>query len=327
MVTIVRWKSLDLPELRTIEFPDMETLIRNSASVRIIDYCCGGHVSAPGPEEESIGFQVVLPRMGLFVRHVYGEAVIGDPNHALFFNHGECYQVSHPVKGGDQCTVLAYSTAAVTDCLKHLDPEALTNGWRLFRHTHVPTSPAFDLMHRQLLAIARTGHEMLATDEIAVNLLAGLIGGSAGSGPSVKQPVRKASTLRHYDDLVLAVREELARRLGEKLGLDDIAAAVRVSPFHLSRVFRLRTGMSLSSYHRRLRLRTALQRIIEGDDNLTRVAIEHGFSHHSHFSSVFSRELGITPSAVRDDMSAADIRKAATVLRGRGTAVRKKKRI
>lgn len=304
----------------------METLIQNSATVRILDYCCGGRVSARGPEEESIGFQVVLPRMGVFVRHVYGEAVVGDPNHALFFNHGECYQVSHPVKGGDQCTVLAFSTAAVKDCLEQLDPEALTNERRLFRHTHVPTSPAFDLLHRQLLGIARTEHEMLATDEIAVSLLAGLTGGNAGSATSVKRPARKASTLRHYDDLVLAVREELARRLGEKLSLNDIAAAVRVSPFHLSRVFRLRAGMSMSSYHRRLRLRTALQRIIDGDDNLTRIAIEHGFSHHSHFSSVFGRELGIPPSAVRDDMSAADIRKAATTLRVRRTAVRQKQR-
>jgi AraC-like DNA-binding protein len=259
--------------------------------------------------------------MGVFVRHVYGEAVVGDPNHALFFNHGECYQVSHPVKGGDQCTVLAFSDTAVKDCLEQLDPEALKNERRLFRHTHVPTSPAFDLLHRQLLGVARAEHELLATDEIAANMLAGLIEGISGSTTSLNRTVRKASTLRHYDDLVSAVREELARRLGEKLSLSDIAAAVRVSPFHLSRVFRLRTGMSLSSYHRRLRLRTALQRIIDGDDNLTQLAIEHGFSHHSHFSSAFRRELGIPPSAVRDDMSAVEFRKAATTLRGHRTAI------
>jgi AraC-like DNA-binding protein len=255
---------------------------------------------------------------------MHGVSIVADPNYALFFNRGESYRVSHPVAGGDRCTVLAFATGQIQDCLVHLDPDVLSSGTRFFSSTHTPTSPALDLLHRRLLRAAGGQAELLAIEEIAIDLLAELISASNYSAGAVKQISRRAATIQRYDDLIMAVREELTRRLGEKLDLGDLASSVHVSPFHLSRVFRLQTGFSLSSYHRRLRLRTALQRILDGEDDLTRLAVELGFSHHSHFTSAFSKEFGIPPSANREQLNATELRSAATAIRRHMSRDRKK---
>lgn len=303
----------------------MEALVHTCPSVRVLDYRCAGHGRGQGPEEEVGTYEVVLPREGIFVRHVRGESIVADPNYALFFNSGESYRVSHPVSGGDRCTVLSFATSQIEDCLLHLDPNALSSGTRLFRSTHTPTSTALDLLHRQLLRIAGSTAESLAVEEIAIDLLAGLINASMHASVSAYRVSRRAATAQRHDDLIMAVREELTRRLGDKLDLRDIASAVHVSPFHLCRVFRSRTGISLSSYHRRLRLRTALQKILDGEDDLTQLAVDMGFSHHSHFTSAFSREFGISPSANREQLNIADLRTAAAAIRYRATPPRIKK--
>ena len=301
-------------------------LVHQSASIRILDYKCAGRVRKQGHEEHVDGYEVVLPREGIFVRHVNGQSIVADPNYALFFNRGECYRVSHPVEGGDRCTVLAFPTARIRDCLAHMNPDVLAVEAPLFTQTHTPTSPEVDLLHRRLLRAAACVDESLAFEEIAIDLLAWLLSAITHSRNDKNSSKRRAATLRRHRELVAAVREQLSRRLGEKLSLDDLAASVHVSPFHLSRVFRSRTGFSLSAYHRRLRLRTALERILDGEENLTRLAVELGFSHHSHFASAFRREFGSPPSAGRDRLTASELRSAGSTLRYRPDAAEQEMR-
>jgi AraC-like DNA-binding protein len=48
-------------------------------------------------------------------------------------------------------------------------------------------------------------------------------------------------------------------------------------------------------------LRTALERLAKGADDLTVLALELAFSSHSHFTDAFCREVGCTPSRLRRD--------------------------
>jgi AraC family transcriptional regulator len=81
--------------------------------------------------------------------------------------------------------------------------------------------------------------------------------------------------------------------------LADIAVAVHCSPFHLARSFRLRTGQSLHAYRTRLRMGLALMRVQEGEQNLSGLALDLGYSSHSHFSSMFRSHFGFPPSQIR----------------------------
>lgn len=269
----------------------------HDAAYRIFDYRCCGHEREKSAEEETDAYEVVLPRRGLFVRHVRGEAVVGDPNHVLFFNRGETYRVSHPVAGGDHCTVIRFTDTRLRDCLGTFDRDAAEadDGAALFARTHRPRTTEVELLHRRLLHASANASDPLVAEELASQLLGALLDESREPATAAR-----ARTQRDHAKLVDATKQELARRLDEKLMLQTLAEAVHSSPFHLSRVFRTRTGLSLSAYHRSLRLRAALERLLEGEDDLTRLALELGFSHHSHFSHAFRREFGMTPSASRE---------------------------
>jgi AraC-like DNA-binding protein len=99
--------------------------------------------------------------------------------------------------------------------------------------------------------------------------------------------------------LVEAARDVIARRFKDNLSLSEVAREVESSVFHLARVFKTRTGFSLHAYRNQLRLRAALERLAEPGVDLIDIALDLGFSSHSHFTETFRRSFGKTPSAVR----------------------------
>jgi AraC-like DNA-binding protein len=119
----------------------------------------------------------------------------------------------------------------------------------------------------------------------------------AGSTPRCAARPR---TRRDHAELAEAAKELLAARMAERLSLAALAAALHVSPFHLARVFRARTGFSLSGYVHGLRLRAAVERLAaEPDTDLSRLAVELGYYSPSHFCDRFRATFGRPPSAVR----------------------------
>jgi AraC-like DNA-binding protein len=74
---------------------------------------------------------------------------------------------------------------------------------------------------------------------------------------------------------------------------------VGASPAYLTDVFRRIEGVPLHRYLTQLRLARALVELPHASD-LTTLAIDLGFSSHSHFTAVFRRAFGCTPSRFRD---------------------------
>ena len=71
------------------------------------------------------------------------------------------------------------------------------------------------------------------------------------------------------------------------------------SPYHLCRVLREGTGLTLHAYRLDLRVRTALELLSTERADLSRIALELGFSSHSHFTAVFRARVGMTPGDCR----------------------------
>ena len=67
----------------------------------------------------------------------------------------------------------------------------------------------------------------------------------------------------------------------------------------LARGFRKAYGCSVGAYLRRLRLARAAERLAESEYTLAEIALEAGFADQSHFSNLFRRETGVSPSAFR----------------------------
>ena len=97
--------------------------------------------------------------------------------------------------------------------------------------------------------------------------------------------------------------EETRRILGQvyrrRVQLTELAASVGVNPYHLCRVFREQVGVSVYRYMMLLRVRNAMEALLGGEQDLTGLALDLGFSSHSHFTFTFRREVGVPPSKFR----------------------------
>jgi len=123
------------------------------------------------------------------------------------------------------------------------------------------------------------------------------------------KPRKRTSTSNDHADRAEAAKAYIAKHLGENISLADIAAASNASPFNFARLFQQETGMPVHRYLTRLRLRTSLDRIAEPGADLTSIALDLGFSSHSHFTDVFRREFGKPPSEIRETSTATSLKK------------------
>lgn len=131
--------------------------------------------------------------------------------------------------------------------------------------------------------------------------------------PRTRVLIRHEGCSAFATDTRVRTRMFLAERFAEPLTLEEIATHAGVSVFHLCRSFRRWTGTTVHRYRNELRLRRSLEPVAEGCE-LTRVALEHGYSSHSHFTAAFRKAFGVTPSAFRASASSRRIRELAARL-------------
>jgi AraC-like DNA-binding protein len=273
-------------------------ILYRSTLVAVTDHCCRPSDSAFGGEEQSPVPSVVFPRAGLFVWQAAGRRVVADANHVLFFNPGVSYRVGHPVPGGDDCTSFAFGLETLVEVLSAYEPAAHDRPGAPFPHTHGPTGPR-TLLRGQLLRQQLRGAEVgaLAVEESALGVLHEVVGASYRVHGVA--PRRRPATARAYRERVEATKTFLAARLAGNPSLAAVARAVHCSPYHLARLFREQVGMPIHQYGHRLRLAAALERLADGVADLTALALDLGFSSHSHFTHAFRRAFGTPPAAFR----------------------------
>jgi len=83
--------------------------------------------------------------------------------------------------------------------------------------------------------------------------------------------------------------------LGADLHLTELAANVRMSLWHFSRMFKQSTGLSPHQYLMRERIEAAKRLLVKPHTSLEKIARELGFSDQSHLITVFRRFTGLTP--------------------------------
>ena len=103
---------------------------------------------------------------------------------------------------------------------------------------------------------------------------------------------------RPRHDTVERAKEAIAHDAFDDRSLTDIAHEIGASPFHLTRMFRRATGLSLHAYRMQLRLQRGLERALDGE-HLATVAVDCGFSNHSQFTAAFRKRFGSVPSQLR----------------------------
>ena len=241
---------------------------------------------------ESASPLVVFPHVPVGIRPDGAAAVLATPNLVMLYNPGQSYERMLHDARGDECLYVSLHPQAVEEL--EGDGAALRDG-RL-TGTHAPADRVAYLRQHLLGRHLRgTNPDALLVEETTMRLVRTVVRRLPEWNP------RRERTSSAHAALTESAKELVASSLSEPLGLHEIAYRLGVSPFHLARVFRSRTGFSLHQYRTQLRLRLALERLPESAGALTALAFELGFASHSHFTDTFRREFGVSPSAVRDN--------------------------
>jgi AraC-like DNA-binding protein len=193
---------------------------------------------------------------------------------------------------------------------RELDPALEDRPQRPFRFSHGPSDASTYLAQRTLFhALEGGGTPDLDVEERLLALLSGVLRLAYAAGPRGWQP-RPGSLSPRERDAVEHARELLALHFHEPLTLGELARAVGLGRYRLCRAFRRAVGTTLHGYREQLRLREGLRSLAGRRADLTAVALDLGYSSHSHFTARFRGVFGATPSQVRSRLAAAQAPRA-----------------
>ena len=91
----------------------------------------------------------------------------------------------------------------------------------------------------------------------------------------------------------------MQENIDHNLTLEQLAAYFKYSPSHFSMLFQKETGSSPINYFIRLKIQKACQYIELTNLKLNEIALRLGFEEPAYFSRLFTKVMGISPSAYR----------------------------
>ena len=224
------------------------------------------------------------PLSRLFSWGVGSKQWLIDANWTVFISPGKEYPVGHPLPDtGDAALVLTPSPETLDEICR----DARFAGGLLSSDAPRRSTMLLRLLTQHLLRFTAEADDPLRFDELVIltvreAIQAPAIPGRAGS---------RSKSVEH-------AKEVLHARMGEAVSLHDVAREVGVSPVYLTQEFRRHEGSPLYRYFQRLRLSRALVELPHCED-ITALALDLGFSSHSHFTALFRNVFGLTPSEYR----------------------------
>jgi AraC family transcriptional regulator len=94
-------------------------------------------------------------------------------------------------------------------------------------------------------------------------------------------------------------KEILLDRIGGDISIDELAAACGVSADQFGEIFKSSTGTSPYRWLVLQRIERAKSLLRRPDGGLANIALACGFANQNHFTNVFSREVGLSPTQWR----------------------------
>nr|WP_282557160.1 MULTISPECIES: helix-turn-helix domain-containing protein [Providencia] len=101
--------------------------------------------------------------------------------------------------------------------------------------------------------------------------------------------------------LVYALSKWIEEHLGRVIHLEELAAYSGYSLWHMQKIFKEVTGISLGKYIRQRRLAGAVNLLRNSSQSIFDIALDFGFGSQSHFTYMFRKEYGITPFDFRQN--------------------------
>lgn len=218
--------------------------------------------------------QLAITYAGAFEFQVGRSVSWVDPSRLLFAEANQDFVDHHVVPN------IGHSTIILTPGEEMLDEVAA--GDRVAFGERLRACPLSVQMRVQRLR--RTSQPMVA-EELGLQILLEAFGEARRVAVHDPRCVKRAKAVLHESD-------------EPRLTVTEMAAKIGVTPVHLTQAFKRSEGIPLYRYQTQLRMSRALAELPESDD-ITDLALELGFSSHSHFTAAFRSAVGVTPSEYR----------------------------
>ena len=99
--------------------------------------------------------------------------------------------------------------------------------------------------------------------------------------------------------LTQQITQYICDHFGENVTIDSLAEYLNYNAKYINRVFRKETGSSIHQFLLKYRVQRSQRLLQKTELSITEIASFCGFSSQTHFSSVFSKTVGLTPSEYR----------------------------
>ncbi|HEX2834503.1 MAG TPA: AraC family transcriptional regulator [Thermoanaerobaculia bacterium] len=235
----------------------------------------------------------VFPRSTTAIRLADGTAFVGSPGGMAMYNQHQEYTRTaiSEVDASDWFTI---ADDVLLELMSAHDTRATES--RPFRIAEAACDRVSFLEQRSVFDALAGGETLdpLQVEESVLRAISRVIAKAYGARR------RRIDTDTIDIDAVEQARHLIAAEPARNLTLRQLGALCALSPYELCRQFRARTGETLTRYRHSLRLRLALDRLRDRELDLTTLALDLGYSSHSHFTLVFRKHFGLTPSQFRD---------------------------
>ncbi len=113
----------------------------------------------------------------------------------------------------------------------------------------------------------------------------------------------RATTISHQDfqkrDIVEEAIHFMRENVRKRITLNEIADYIGFSPSYFSSLFQRKTGYSPLNYHIHLKIQEACHSLDFSDMKINQISMLVGFEDPFYFSRIFTKTMGISPSAYR----------------------------
>lgn len=108
-------------------------------------------------------------------------------------------------------------------------------------------------------------------------------------------------------DLVKDLVNHIENSLKAIISLDELSKNLCISKYHLHRIIKSLTGITLMAYVRGRRLTSSLTELLETNLNIIDIANEYCFEYEQTYLRAFKRQFGISPTAYRRERCELDV--------------------
>lgn len=110
------------------------------------------------------------------------------------------------------------------------------------------------------------------------------------------------SNLYKNKDIIELITGYIHSHYRERFSLEDISVKFGISPSHLSRSFYKKTGIHFIEYVNQVKINKAKQLLINSNMIISEIFEDIGYDNLEHFSRVFKKYVGVSPSKYRSEI-------------------------